>query len=67
MKTYFSKKSLRSERGASLVEYALLLSLIAFIAIGAVVYTGRLAGESLKTAAKHISGTGIDPPLVVNE
>ena len=35
------------ERGASLIEYALLLALIAIVAVGAVTFLGRATSESL--------------------
>ena len=39
MKVYFSKTS--KERGASLVEYALLIALIAVVGMGSVKFLGR--------------------------
>ena len=43
---------MRSERGASLVEYALLVALIALVAIGAV----GAAGGSVSTIFQNIAG-----------
>ena len=54
----------RNDRGASLVEYALLLSLIAVMAIGAVSYLGLNAEHALKLPAKPLAAAGgCDPAL----
>jgi len=53
-------KSLQSdERGASLVEYALLVSLIAIIAIAAIAYAGRQIRGTLNNTAHNMSGESI--------
>jgi pilus assembly protein Flp/PilA len=44
----------RTERGASLVEYALLVALIAVICIGAVTLLGQHANSTLTSAASSI-------------
>ena len=44
----------RSERGASLVEYALLVALIAVVCIGAVTLLGTSANSKLGSAASSI-------------
>ena len=40
----------RDERGASLVEYALLIALIAVVLVGAVTFLGDTTGTSFSTA-----------------
>jgi pilus assembly protein Flp/PilA len=40
----------RTERGASLVEYALVVALIAVVCIGAVTFIGRNANTKLSSA-----------------
>ena len=44
----------RSERGASLVEYALLVALIAVVCIGAVTLLGKSASTTLSSAGSTI-------------
>lgn len=44
----------RSERGASLVEYALLIALIAVVLIGAVTFLGEAADDSLRGSSSSI-------------
>jgi pilus assembly protein Flp/PilA len=44
----------RTERGASLVEYALLVALIAVVCIGAVTLLGGNANSKLGSAASSI-------------
>ena len=46
------------ERGASLVEYALALALIAVVCIGAVAYLGSGSSSGLNKAGTGIAGTG---------
>lgn len=43
-----------SERGASLVEYALLVALIAVVCIGAITYLGRSADTKLSTVGSQL-------------
>jgi Flp pilus assembly pilin Flp len=43
-----------SERGASLVEYALLIALIAVVMIGAVTLLGDTAGDSLDGSSSSL-------------
>ncbi len=45
----------KSERGASLVEYALLVALIAIVAIAAISFLGGRASSALSHAASAIS------------
>lgn len=49
-------KDSRSERGASMVEYALLVALIAVVAIGAVTLLGQNTTAQLGAAAAAIGG-----------
>ena len=46
----------KSERGASLVEYALLVALIAVIAIAAVRILGQNVSQQFSTIAAQIQG-----------
>ncbi len=48
------KARVASERGASLVEYALLVALIAVVCIGAVTFLGNAAGEKLSEVGSAI-------------
>lgn len=45
-----------TERGASLVEYALLVALIAVVCIGAVAFLGGSAKQKLGSVGSAISG-----------
>lgn len=49
------KARFSDDRGASLVEYALLLALIAVVAIGALIFLGHSAGNTLQNVANSIS------------
>lgn len=52
-------KSFREEdRGASLVEYALLLALIAVVAIVALVFLGHAVKNTLNNVAQNINNAG---------
>ena len=46
----------RSERGASLVEYALLVALIAVVVIGAITLLGNSASETFSGVASNLPG-----------
>lgn len=46
----------REDDGASLVEYALLLALIAVVAILALVFLGKSVNNTLNTTANAING-----------
>jgi len=48
----------RSERGAALVEYALLVALIAVVCIAAIGFLGDSANEKFSEVASEISGAG---------
>jgi pilus assembly protein Flp/PilA len=49
------KARVSSERGASLVEYALLVALIAVVCIGAVTFLGREAADSFSEVGNSIN------------
>ncbi len=51
-------KSRQRDRGASLVEYALLLALIAFVCIGALEYFGTTNGGSINNSANSVVTAG---------
>ena len=46
---------IKNERGASLVEYALLLALIAVVCIAAVTFIGRKADESFSSTGRALN------------
>jgi len=48
----------RGERGASLVEYALLVALIALVCLAAVTYFGSATSGRLSSNASSISSAG---------
>ena len=48
----------RDEKGASLVEYALLVALIAVVCIAAIALIGNSASSKLSTTGASIQGTG---------
>lgn len=52
----YLQAKVKSERGASLVEYALLVALIAVVCIVAVSFLGRKASENFGTVGQSISG-----------
>lgn len=45
----------KDDAGASLVEYALLLALIAVVAIGALLFLGGTVNNTLNNVANHIN------------
>lgn len=47
-----------TERGASLVEYALLVALIAVVCILAITFLGEAASSKFETVANSIDGAG---------
>ncbi len=49
------KARFESERGASLVEYALLVALIAVVCIGAVTFLGREAADNFSEVGNSIN------------
>lgn len=46
-----------TEKGASMLEYALLAALIAVVAIAAVTFLGAQASETFSDIGKHMSTT----------
>lgn len=48
----------RSERGAALVEYALLVALIAVVCIAAIGFLGESADEKFDEVGSSIAGAG---------
>jgi len=54
--TYLRARFADDERGASLVEYALLVALIAVVCIVAVTFLGTSAEEKFNTVGSSISG-----------
>ena len=54
-------KDSRSERGASMVEYALLVALIAVVAIGAVTLLGNNVSGQLNAPARGIGAAPAAP------
>ena len=53
---YLRAKFGNSERGASLVEYALLVALIAVICIVAIAFLGKSASSKFSTVGSTVSG-----------
>ena len=53
-----ARLNLKSERGAALVEYALLLALIAVVCIVALTTLGKQAGSKFTSVGASISGAG---------
>lgn len=49
------KSKVESDRGASLVEYALLVALIAVVCIGAVTFLGGEAADEFSTIGNSIN------------
>ena len=50
----------RSERAASLIEYALLIALIALVCIAAVTLLGESTGSKVTSSADEVSAAGLD-------
>ena len=57
----FAHRVVRNERGASMVEYALLLALIAVACITAVSLLGNQASDKFTDVGDKISGAGTTP------
>jgi len=55
VQSWFVTRFNRDERGASLVEYALLVALIAVVCIAAVTLLGNNASSKLNSAASSIN------------
>jgi len=54
----WAKAHINSERGASLVEYALLVALIAVVCIAAVTTLGKSASSKFSTVGASIDAAG---------
>ena len=52
---YLQAKLARSERGASLVEYALLVALIAVVCIVAIAFLGKSASSKFSTVGSSVN------------
>ena len=52
----FARRVARSDQGASMVEYALLLALVAVVCLGAVTLLGTSADQKFRSIANAISG-----------
>ena len=50
-----ARRHQRSDRGASLAEYALLLGLVSVVALGAITFLGGTAAASFERAASQVS------------
>ncbi|MFN8036530.1 MAG: Flp family type IVb pilin [Acidimicrobiia bacterium] len=56
LRTWLSARlNIQDERGASLVEYALLVALIAIVAVAAITLLGKNATSKLNSAANSLS------------
>jgi pilus assembly protein Flp/PilA len=53
--TSWLKAQAKTERGASLVEYALLVALIAVVCIGAITFLGNTAADNFSQVGNSIS------------
>lgn len=49
----------KNERGASMIEYALLVALIAVVCIGGAKTIGKRVNDSMKQAAFEVAGEGV--------
>ena len=54
---YIRARFARDERGASLVEYALLVALIAVVCIAAISFLGRGASTRFSTVGSQVNAT----------
>jgi pilus assembly protein Flp/PilA len=61
LKTWLQARFADSDRGASLVEYALLVALIAVVCIAAITLLGQRASENFQDVADSIEGNGQTP------
>ena len=53
-----SRRLLRSDRAASLVEYALLVALIAIVCFAAIVFLGDSASTKISTTGNSVAQAG---------
>ena len=58
LSTWLRARFADSERGASMVEYALLVALIAVVCIGAIGFLGSSAKSSFNSTGSSIAGAG---------
>jgi len=56
-----ARRVARTERGASMVEYALLLALIAVVCIAAVTLLGQQASDKFGDVSDSVGGAGSTP------
>jgi pilus assembly protein Flp/PilA len=56
LKTYLQARFADDERGASLVEYALLVALIAVVCIAAITFIGNSASDNFSEVGESIAG-----------
>lgn len=54
-----ARMSIRSERGATAVEYAVMVALIAAVIILAVVFLGRTASKTFSQTGQCVSTSGV--------
>jgi pilus assembly protein Flp/PilA len=52
-----ARMNIKDERGASLVEYALLVALIAVVCIAAIAFLGRSASNRFSTVGSQVNAT----------
>ena len=52
-----ARLNIKDERGASLVEYALLVALIAVVCIAAIAFLGRSASNRFSTVGTQVNAT----------
>lgn len=55
--SFLRSRSVRTERGASLVEYALLVALIAVMCILALTFLGESAADKFSDVGSSVSGS----------
>jgi len=58
---FVARLPLKSERGATAVEYAVMVALIAAVIILAVVFLGRTASKTFSTTGCNVSTSGAGP------
>jgi len=56
MKSFTNLEELRSEKGQALVEYGLILALVAIVCIGALTVLGTSVRDQIQAIADAISG-----------
>jgi len=60
--SYIANRVAKDERGASMVEYALLLALIAVVCIAAVTTLGSSASDKFTDVSNSVGGAGGPAP-----